>query len=94
MEDHITLKVDIFTFSLRLRDVTDEQTAQSLTIELKRVKEERSKILKDIKLFNYFFFNVYNESDFRGRTSNLLPKVPIAQIEKYIDSPESLYVVK
>ena len=94
MEDHITLKVDIFTFSLQLRNVSDEMAARSLLHELKRVKTEREQLLKDIKLFNYFFFNVFNESDFRGRSSNMLPKVPQAQIEKYIENPESLYVIK
>ena len=64
--------------SLKLRDVPEEETAKSLLEELKNVRSERQLILKDVKLFNYFFFNVFSESDFRGRTSNMVPKVPMA----------------
>ena len=87
MEDHLTLKVDIFTFVLKLANVGEEETAKGLLQELKKVKAERQAILKDIRLFNYYFYNVFAESDFRGRTANMLPKVPQAQIEKYIESP-------
>lgn len=94
MEDHITLKVDIFTFVLKLRNLSEEETATGLLEELQKVRAERQKILKEVKLFNYYFFNVFNEGDFKGRSSHLLPKVPAHQIEKYIESPESLFVVK
>ena len=78
MEDHLTLKVDIFTFVLKLEKVSDEEAATSLLAELKTVRQDRQKILRDIKLFNYFFYNVYNEQDFRPRGSNNqhLAKIP------------------
>lgn len=34
--------------------------------ELRSVRTERESIMKDIKLFNYFLFNVFNEADFKG----------------------------
>ena len=94
MEDHITLKVEMFMFALKLRNLSVEDTASGLLKELKRVRAERQKILKDVKLFNYFFFNVFSEGDFRGKSSHLIPKVPASQIEKYVESPESLFVIK
>ena len=37
--------------------------------ELRNVRNERSEILRDIKLFNYFFFNVFNEQEFKNSKS-------------------------
>ena len=68
---------------------------KSLLAELQNVKAERQSIIRDIKLFNYFIFNVYNESEFKGgRSTNYASRLPIHQLERIIESPESLFVVK
>jgi len=40
---------------------------QKMIEELAIVKQERSSIIKDIKLFNFFFFNVFNEQEYLKR---------------------------
>lgn len=94
-EDSITLKVDIFTFDLKIKDSNKEQVSKSLLAELQNVKKERQGIIRDIKLFNYFVFNVYNESEFKGRNStNYASRLPLNQLERIIEQSESLFIVK
>jgi len=63
--------------------------------ELRNVRTERESIVKDLKLFNFFFFNVFSEHDFRsGKGTGILNKIPAAQIDRYVENPESLFVVK
>jgi hypothetical protein len=63
--------------------------------ELRHVRTERESIVKDLKLFNFFFFNVFSEHEFRsGKGNSILNKIPASQIDRYVESPESLFVVK
>ena len=94
-EDSITLKVDIFTFDLKSKNTSKEEVSKSLLGELQKVKTERQNIIRDIKLFNYFIFNVYNETEFKGRnSSNYTSRLPINQLERIIEQPEALFIVK
>lgn len=76
-EDTILLRVDMFSFELKLKHSGAELAA--MLKELRNVRAERSTIMKDIKLFNYFFFNVYNEHDFKGtKNAGIFSKIPAA----------------
>lgn len=63
-EDKMLLKVDIFSFNLALQK---NDSPQKMIAELSIVKAERTSIIKDIKLFNFFFFNVFNEQEYLKR---------------------------
>lgn len=92
-EDTILLRVDMFSFELKLKHSGEELAA--MLKELRNVRAERETIMKDIKLFNYFFFNIFNEQEFKGnKNAGIFSKIPATQISKYVENPESLYVVK
>jgi len=93
-EDTILLRVDIFSFELKLK-ASGEELAAMLS-ELRNVRQERESIMKEIKLFDYFFLNVFNEQEFKGSKGQggVLSKIPAAQIDKYVEDPEALFVVK
>lgn len=87
------LRVDIFSFELKLKNSGAKLVA--MLNELRSVRVERESILKDIKLFNYFFFNVFNDQEFKSsKMGGLLSKLPVSQIDKYVENPEQLFIVK
>jgi len=87
-EDQMLLKVDIFSFPLTLKK---DDSAQKILEELSVVKKERSDIMRDIKLFNFFFYNVFNDADYSKR---LRMNETFTQLEKSIENPSSLFVIK
>ena len=54
----IKVVVDIFTFILEKSKKTDTELIRS---ELGEVKKESDQLLKDLKLFNYYFLNHWND---------------------------------
>jgi len=58
----------------------------SMLKELRKVRKERETIMRDLKLFNYFFFNVHSER-LTHQSSTHMTKIPPSQLEKHIENP-------
>ena len=69
------------------KDQNDEKLLQELAI----VKQERTALIRDMRLFNFFFFNVFSEAEYLKRLR--LTDHP-NQLEKAIDHPSTLFVIK
>jgi hypothetical protein len=92
-DDKILLRVDIFSFELKLRQAGGDLA--SMIQELRSVRAERESIMRDIKLFNFFFLNVFNETEFKNsKSQGALCKIPQNQIDKYVENPDQLFVTK
>ena len=59
----------MFEFTLTKKEVPE---ADLMKQEMQRLTIHRQKLMKDLKLFQYFFFNVYNEPEYK---KNILPKL-------------------
>lgn len=97
-DDKLTLKVKLFPFLLYLNTChpqkqwkSDSANSQYLLDEIKAVTQERRSIMKDLKLFEYFIFNVCPTNQ---ELSKWVARVAPSQIAKYVDNPENLYVKK
>ena len=98
-DDKLTLKVKIFTFQLHHQTnhpqkIWQQQgsTAHSFLLdEVKAVAQERKDIIKQMKLFQYFIFNVCPPN---SELSKWLSRVPPSQIQKYVEDPEHLFIKK
>ena len=58
---------------------------------MRAVATERKEILKQLKLFQYFIFNVCPP---QSELNKWLTRVPPSQIQKYVDDPEQLFIRK
>ena len=80
--DDVKLKVQIFDFSLRKSGKTDTEVIRD---EMVDIKKENTVLMRDMKLFQHYFFNFWKE---RSRDS-LLERPYL--VENIVESPQNLY---
>ncbi|TNV79953.1 hypothetical protein FGO68_gene14938 [Halteria grandinella] len=97
-DDKLTLKAKLFNFTLytsqfhpQLNWYRETSPHTYLLEEVKSVQRERKNLLKDLKLFQYFLFNVCPPG---GELQKWLSRIPQTQLDRYVNDPEQLFIKK
>lgn len=80
--DDIKLHVQIFNFKLRKSNKTEVQVLKE---EINDIKSENTSLMRDMKLFQHYFFNFWKE-----RSREVLLERPYL-VDNIIESPQNLY---
>lgn len=80
--DDVKLKVQIFNFSLNKTPKTDTEVIRD---EMTDIKKENVALMRDMKLFQHYFFNFWKERSREG----LLERPYL--VENIVESPQNLY---